>query len=66
MANVDYNFTTIVRHTSNDDIDRMSEMHIWCEDKCKEEFHLRWYGGDTLWADFKSEQDAILFALTWS
>lgn len=67
MSNVDYDFTTIVRNTKNDNsnIDRMSDMHIWCEDNCKEEFHLRWYGGERLWADFNSEQDAILFALTW-
>lgn len=49
-----------------DRLDRMSNMHIWCEQNCSSEFHLCWYGDTKLYAEFKLEQDAILFSLSWS
>jgi len=55
---------TVTRHTSN--INRVSEMQAWCEENCTEYFSLHYYGPSKVAIEFLSEEDAILFALTWS
>ena len=55
---------SIVRHTS--DPQRVSDMHIWCEEHCSGNFAVHYYGKAPVTLLFESEQDAILFALSWS
>ena len=53
----------VIRNTS--DHNRISDMHIWCEEHCQGNFNVEYYGKAPVVLQFESEQDAILFALTW-
>lgn len=66
MANINYDLIVISIDVTNFSLDKINEMNEWCKKICKEEFYLRWYGGDLLHANFKSEKEAVMFSLMWS